>query len=445
MASTPEPIEPSAADLAVFAAIDPAVLDATVGDLEAKPWLVPVVAKFASTLQQLPAEILEPRESPQLKDRRVASWALFEAWVAHKGFEPTELTGEQLVTVAIAFGNWLRFDCGAGHPLLGLDADGNQRQGSGYRKSAQALRPQTLVAYRGFIASYVAANAGREFAEQVTWLFPTKPSHETPGARTRVDVSLDGLAAMVEVLDRCGLEGRRRGLSGLHSKIWHARQKAALLVQTTGVLRICEVPLHDSNRRVHETGTSVVYRINSTKTGPGRDVRLPSLDGSPLCPLTAINKFHELCLEDPAVYDRNGVTVPYIPAARWVRSVHPEVTGWQNPKTRIAQERKYLKWIAAEVDVDFFRTTSGAAVPDDFLTNPGFTFGTHSLRRLLPSEAANKGYDLAFISTLGGGAWTDPTHSSMVNHYLGMKKGGELSQSLLDEIHAEMGVDDGEA
>ena len=433
-AATPELTEPCPAALATIDAVDPAVLAVMVPNFDpSNAVMVADVAKCAPMWRFLEPKVFESRRSEESDKARAAHQALFEKWLALDGFDASEMNDQQVVRAAGMFSEWLRFDCRSDDPLLWNDAAGKKRKGRGWRKSAQAFRPNTLRSYRVSLKEFVKAGWGPAVAEQLAAEFVTSASADTPPARIKVDMTLDALLALVAVLDERGLEGEIQGLTGAHSDVWHARQKAVLLTQVAGVMRISEVVMRDKHRHVHPTGTSVMYRVPKTKTGVGRDVRLPYLEGSTLCPLTAINDLHELCAEHG--YDRKGCVLPHIPCV-------PR-DGVRIRSTISNEEARFLRRIAAKVDPGLFRTISGGPVPADFLQDTRYVFGTHSARRFLPSVAASAGHDLAFISTLGGGAWTDPTHRAMVNHYIGLENSGELSQSLLDEIAAEL--DEGRA
>ena len=439
-ASTPEPTSPCPIALAAIETVDPVVLAAMVPNFDpTNAVMVRDVAKFVPKYRTLSPAVFASRVAPKEAQRSDSHVELFQEWLALSGFDATSMTGDQLVDEAGKLAEFLRFDCAADHPMLRYvtDDDGNRvKQTERGRASVEAYRPGTLKRIRLSLRAFVKELAGKDFADQLDTVFVTRASAVTPRAQTKVDLTPAALEAMVAVLDERGLEGQRVGLTGAHSAIWHARQRAVLLVSVAGVLRASETTLRDEHRHVHPSGTSVIYRVLKTKTGAGRDVRLPYLEGSNLCPLTAIETFHKLCEEHG--YDRDGYVLPYIPAdSRKHLRIRPGFTP-------VGQESLYLKWVAAEVDHSLFRTASGGPVPENFLEDGQYRFGTHALRRFLPSVAAREGHDLAFISSLGGGAWTDPKHRSMVTHYLGMQSRGELSQALLDEIDADL-IAEGEA
>ena len=398
------------------------------------PDLHPVpVAQRRSTavavLDEYPPDVFEKPKSKAARRKCASARELFEAWVnlpldaggAGVGLATLpKLNTEYLSVLVYRYLEWLLGPVPADHPLLtyALDDDGVRRRQrkSGSRGKAEAYRPSTIDHHRYGVADALEAVVGSEIATAIladVWRrSPT--SESTPLAKVRIDFTVEAVDAYVAALSTEVLTGNRQGLKpGPHATAFHKRQLAAFLTQLWGVMRIGELGrLYDANRRPLMKAGEVVgieYRLNRTKPGPGRDVILPVIPGHQLCPVTAILDWHDAA--EAAGYDREGLTLPLVVAS-------PRACTTRKPDT--SAEGDYFRELTIAAGLENLRTTSGMPAGDALTAHnkSEVTFGTHSLRRLLVSQAAAAGHDLAFMLNLGGGAWRDKESASTIHAYI---------------------------
>ena len=368
------------------------------------------------------------------RQRKITSCrTLFEAWVdlpledggAGLGVDVLgELNVDAIAVVAYRYLQWLLAPVPDDHLLLTFvpAADGRRRRqrATGGRGKPEAMRPGTINGHRyGVLQSIAAVTDAAAAAAILDRVWPHSPTSEwTPVPRTRIDFTPEAALAYAEALRAEVLAGQHQGLKPgqRHTTAFHARQLAAFTTQLWGVLRISELGrLYDTTCRPLTKADEVIgleFRLGRTKPGPGRDVVLPVIAGHPLCPVTAIVAWHEAAAD--AGYDRQGLTLPLVVA-------RPQANAVRKPDS--TSEGVYFQALTAAAGLDELRTTSGVLAGDALSAHEKdeVTFGTHSLRRLLVSQAAAAGRDIGFMLNLGGGgAWRDPEAASMVHSYIGI-------------------------
>ena len=395
---------------------------------------VPVAQRCSTAVatldQQSPVVFEKPRSTGQTA-KRSSSRRLFEAWVnlelenggAGVGLASLPKLNTDLLSVVVyRYLQWLLGPVPADHRLLTytLDDSGVRRRRHtkrGSRGKAEAYRPESINHHRLGVFDALEAAVGSEVAGAVLDdVWHRSPTSEwTPDARVRIDFTLDAVTTYVDALRNEVLSGDRQGLKpGLHATAFHKRQLAAFLTQLWGVCRVSELGrLYDANRRTLSLDGELgawEFRLNRTKPGPGRDVILPIIPGHPLCPVTAILDWHAAC--DAAGYDRQGLTLPMVIASPRGAVIRPPDT---------TREGEYFQELTTAAGLTDLRTTSGVPAGDAVTAhgNGEVTFGTHSLRRLLVSQGAAAGYELAWLLNLGGGAWRDQESASFIHAYIG--------------------------
>jgi integrase len=433
MPSTSNPWRPDELSIgdaqAILAGVDPAVREALFAGLNARqPAHRSLIGLLAGVARHVDPTLYEAARSESvltLEANRAllwVRWATLSSPIGGGGVALDEsgligLPSEVLAVGATAFIGWLKTSIPETHVLLQRN-NWDKRIGSngapgGYRRTAGPVGSDTLRGYRRAVQVW-AAEAGVDVAVVEGALLSIGTRTEAPPVR-RVELSLDDVLAMIDVLDREGIV--MRGMHGIRSRAWHARQKCALLIQLWGVLRISELTRLELGRLRQRGDTDLTIRLARTKTGAGRDVELGSR-GDVLCPITALAQF--LRISQEAGYDHQGVLLPGI------RAMKP-----------VGEQGACAPTVSMEIS-NFRRVARAAGVlTPEIEADDQLCLGTHALRRYLPTVAGNAGESLAFIVSIGGGGWA-PGSSVPGERYVAMHSTTDTAADMVDIASADV-------
>lgn len=386
-------------------------------------------AQLAEWVSALPADTFEPTGGEAQRQRIASKALLWQRWATLRvadgggGFardeqELTRLPIEVIAIAAVGFLRWLATDIEPTHPLLSRNQPETTTTGlEGSRRNTTRMRRGSCKnALKGVIAwSELYGHDGADLRGRVEPLMP----QDLARPLTKVQLTVDGFGAMVDALDNEAIE---LGLArGIRAQAWHARQKAALLVHVWGVMRISETGLLRLERvRIRPDGTLTI-RLPTSKGIGARDIDLVPR-GDRFCPVAALTAWLTIAAE--AGYDLNGLMLPVV---RQTRIGGRVVTAPSYPT-----ERKNFDLVAAAAGVK----TPRVNVNNDLL------FGTHAIRRVLPSAAGDQGKTMAFVRAIGGGAWAERSLTP-AHHYMDVDD--DTTQMLTELVDQIAGGSDGQS
>lgn len=340
-------------------------------------------------------------------------WATLPAAEGGGGIcrEPDALSAAPLDVLADAVYQWwwwLCADVEADHPLL---RSGVPKLGD--RRVLTSLRGETVgKCLRGVRAwgRLHDIDEDRLLRRVTSANGDERPDPRAP--KVRIDVSVEAVGAAAELLASGGIP--LAIADEQIAKLWHLRQRAALLVQVRGVNRVMEVGQLAPSRTevVPRTPPLLLVRLGRTKTG-GRDVLLAPT-GTDLCAIEAIADLWEFAF---AI----GLGDELVATGRWLPRVHLKPgTGARLRAATYAAERSA-----------FLRVMRAVGVIDTDIDGDIELFGTHALRRVLPTAAGRAGWPLARIARLGGGAWAP---SSLAPATYVTVSGAGVQAAVLDDM-----------